>query len=227
MNHKIKIRPSKFCPGCGHQLTLLALEQALTELKIKKQTVLGLDIGCSLLAWDFLDIDTVQTHHGRTIPTMIGFKMASPRNIALAYLGDGGAYAIGLSHLIHAALRNDPITVIVINNLNYAMTGGQASPTTLSDQRTKTLLVNNQQILLGPELAKKANPKICAWRALATEPGKLKECLLAAINQQKQNHSFSLIEVLSPCPTNWRLSGDRLVQFWQKIRTSFSMGEIK
>ncbi|MCL5935153.1 MAG: thiamine pyrophosphate-dependent enzyme, partial [Firmicutes bacterium] len=131
-------KPHKFCPGCGHGLVLKALGMAIDELDIQKRVVFGCDIGCSLLAWDFFDVDTVQTHHGRTTPVITGIKRARPELIGIAYMGDGGGYAIGSQHLVNAAARNERITAILVNNTNYGMTGGQMAPTTLPNQKTET-----------------------------------------------------------------------------------------
>jgi 2-oxoglutarate ferredoxin oxidoreductase subunit beta len=119
---KISSKPHNYCPGCGYPLLYKALGWNIDELKIQPRTFLGIDIGCALLAWDFFNIDTMQTHHGRTIPVAVGLKKARPEAVGIAVVGDGGAYAIGLQHLISARLRNDPITVIVINNSVYGMT---------------------------------------------------------------------------------------------------------
>ena len=116
-------KPHKFCPGCGHGIVLKMIGEAVDELGIKDQAVFGCDIGCSLLSWDFFKIDTVQTHHGRTNPVITGMKRANPGIIGIAYMGDGGGYAIGSGHLFNAAVRNERITVILVNNCNYGMTG--------------------------------------------------------------------------------------------------------
>ena len=131
-------KPHLFCPGCGHGIALKQLGYAIDELKIQDKITFGIDIGCSLLAWNFFDIDTIQTHHGRTTPVMVGYKMMKPKRVAIAYMGDGGGYAIGLQSLLHAAFRNDPVTVILVNNSNYAMTGGQMAPTTRIGEITTT-----------------------------------------------------------------------------------------
>ncbi len=109
--YKKSSKPSNFCPGCGHSLVLKALGQVIDNFGIQKKSVLGVDIGCSLLAWDFFDVDTVQTHHGRVTPVMSGIKFGNPKAIAIAYMGDGGGYAIGFQSLLHAALRNDNMTI--------------------------------------------------------------------------------------------------------------------
>src|SRR4030066_13620 len=132
--YKIESKPHKFCPGCGHPIVLKVLAQSIEELGIGEKTIFLVDIGCSLLAWDFFDLPTSQTHHGRTVPTAVGFKMANPEKMVIAYMGDGGAYAIGLQHTLTTCLRNDPITTIVVNNTLYGMTGGQLAPTTVDNE---------------------------------------------------------------------------------------------
>ena len=94
----------------------------------RDRTVFGCDIGCSLLSWDFFAVDSTQTHHGRTTPVMTGIKRGNPDLICVGYMGDGGAYSIGSQHTVNAAARNERITMIVVNNTNYGMTGGQMSP---------------------------------------------------------------------------------------------------
>jgi 2-oxoglutarate ferredoxin oxidoreductase subunit beta len=111
-SYKTSSKPSNFCPGCGHSLVLKNLGFVIDELRISKKTVFATDIGCSLLAWDFYDLDTVQSHHGRAGCISTGLKKALPKSVVIAYMGDGGGYSIGLHHLIHLAKRNEPVTVI-------------------------------------------------------------------------------------------------------------------
>lgn len=199
---------AKFCPGCGHPIVLLTLNRILEEMNLGKRAVLGLDIGCSLLAWNFLPINTFQTHHGRVTPTMIGFKRARPDSVCFGYTGDGGAYAIGLQSLMHTAMRDEPITVLVVNNTVYGMTGGQTAPTTLTGQKTDT---NPDGFLgkpfLGPEVLRSvANEKAFLARTAVNEPKQMQEFIKKAIETQQSGH-FSLIEFLSYCPTNWKTKG--------------------
>ncbi|HBX22900.1 MAG TPA: 2-oxoglutarate synthase, partial [Desulfotomaculum sp.] len=135
---RVETKPHKFCPGCGHGLVLKALGQAIDELGIQDKVVFGCDIGCSLLSWDFFNMDTVQTHHGRTNPVITGMKRANSDIIGVAYMGDGGGYAIGAQHLVSSATRNERITAILVNNTQYGMTGGQMAPTTMPGQKTET-----------------------------------------------------------------------------------------
>ena len=169
-------KEAKFCPGCGHPVVLRFLHMVLKEKGLEKKAVLGLDIGCSLLAWDFLPINTFQTHHGRVTATMVGFKRGQPDSISLAYTGDGGAYAIGLQSLLWAAIRNEPVLVILVNNSNYAMTGGQTAPTSLLGQKTDTSPSGVEQSpVLGPELVRQVSKKAYLARGAVNEPKELKE----------------------------------------------------
>lgn len=102
---RLESKPHKFCPGCGHGMVLKVLGEVIDELNIQEKLIFGVDIGCSLLAWDFFDVDTVQTHHGRTNPVMVGIKRARPELLCIAYMGDGGAYAIGSQYLVKPGKR--------------------------------------------------------------------------------------------------------------------------
>jgi 2-oxoglutarate ferredoxin oxidoreductase subunit beta len=222
-------KPDFFCPGCGHGITLKQLGYAIDELEIKKKTTFGIDIGCSLLAWDFFDIDTIQTHHGRTTPVMVGYKMGKPQRVAIAYMGDGGGYAIGLQSLIHAAFRNDPITVFLINNGNYAMTGGQMAPTTLPGEITATTPNGNYsgfgEGFKGPELLSGiASKNAYIARATVSKPLMLKNILKDAILNQIQKKSFSFVEVLSICPTNWKTNARQSFSKLSEIENFYKPG---
>jgi 2-oxoglutarate ferredoxin oxidoreductase subunit beta len=224
-------KPHLFCPGCGHAIALKQLGYAIEDLDIQHKTTLGIDIGCSLLAWDFFDMDTIQTHHGRTTPVMVGYKIAKPERIALAYTGDGGGYAIGLQSLIHASFRNNPITVILINNENYAMTGGQLSPTTETGIETTTS-PNGKDIRFGPGfsgpelLRKTANKKSFIARASISNPIQLKNLLIKAIKNQMNDYSFSFVEVLSFCPINWKTDAQQSFDRLKEMERYYPIGEI-
>ena len=219
-------KPHRFCPGCGHGLALKALGLALDELDLAEKTVFACDIGCSLLAWNFFNLDSLQTHHGRTIPVMVGLKKARPELTAVAYMGDGGGYAIGLQHLISAAGRDDPITVILVNNTTYAMTGGQMSPTTLPGQKTETSPFGRNVAemgppLKGPELLEKVvNRHAYLARGTVAKVNPLTQMVRRGLQAQQEGH-FAFIEVLSTCPTNWRTSAAATWSFLEK-----DMGEV-
>jgi len=218
---------SKFCPGCGQPIVLQTLYRILQKRGDTAKAVLGLDIGCSLLAWDLLPMNTFQTHHGRVTPTMMGYKRAKKDSVCIAYTGDGGAYAIGLQSLLWAAKRNEPITVIVANNTVYAMTGGQASPTTMKGQKTGTTPSgSNNDPMLGPELIRSLNPKAFIARVSGAEIPALEDALTKAFDAQKQGN-FSLVEVLAFCPTNWKVQGKEMLQYVENMKTVFPVGEVR
>lgn len=224
-------KPTKFCPGCGHGITFKQLGFAIDELNIATNTTLGIDIGCSLLAWNLLNVNTVQTHHGRTTATMVGYKTIRPKRIAIAYMGDGGGYAIGLQSLIYAAFRNDPILVILVNNGNYGMTGGQEAPTTLQGEVTPTSPSGAPEFgsgFKGPELvASVAHEKAFVARATVSKPLVLKSTIRKAIENQTKNNSFSFIEVLSICPTNWKMNAKQCSEKIDIMEKFFPIGILK
>ncbi|WP_018086596.1 thiamine pyrophosphate-dependent enzyme [Desulfurispora thermophila] len=231
---RAETKPHKFCPGCGHGLVLKMLGEAIDELGIQDRTVFGCDIGCSLLAWDFFNLDSVQTHHGRTAPVITGIKRANPELICIAYMGDGGGYAIGSQHLVNAAARNEKITVILANNTVYAMTGGQMAPTTMPEQKTETSPYGRDVALTGPPMH---GPEMVAAitgegayvaRGTISNLRQLKGYLKKALETQIAGRGFSFVEALSGCPTNWRTSAKETWEFIeQTMPVHFKVGELK
>ncbi|MDN5293689.1 MAG: 2-oxoglutarate/2-oxoacid ferredoxin oxidoreductase subunit beta [Eubacteriales bacterium] len=231
---RLESKPHKFCPGCGHGLVLKALGMAIDELGIQDRVVFGCDIGCSLLAWDFFNVDTIQTHHGRTTPVVTGVKRANPEAIVIAYMGDGGGYAIGSQHLVNAAARNELITAILVNNTNYGMTGGQMAPTTLPGQKTETTPYGRDvkeagYPTQGPEMvAAIAREGAYVARGTIANLKQLTRFIKKALQNQMEGRGFSFVEVLSACPTNWRTNAKDTWEFVEKEMTKyFKVGEIK
>lgn len=230
---KKESKPHKFCPGCGQALALKILGFAIDELEIQGKTVYATDIGCSLLSWNMFDVDTIQTHHGRAVPLAVGFKLAKPQSVSIAFIGDGGGYAIGGQHLINAAMRNDKISVILINNANYAMTGGQLAPTTILDQKTDTTplgrKINQGYPLHGPEMiAQIANNDAYIARALANDFSATKEMIKKALQNQIDGRGFSFLEILSMCPVNWKTNTQESIDFVKNnMAKEYPIGEIK
>lgn len=231
--YKKSTKPHKFCPGCGHGLILKELGFAIDDLRIAQKTLIGFDIGCSLLAWDFFDVNSLQTHHGRTIPVISGYKSVQKNHIGIAYIGDGGGYAIGLGALLSACIRNESITVILVNNTLYGMTGGQMAPTTLCEEVTTTTprgkKCGSVKPLKGVELlANVASDKAYLARATVNNPRQLREIINKAIFNQIKNKSFSFVEVLSTCPTNWHKNAAESIKYLtSEMQTYYPIGEIK
>lgn len=215
-------KPHKFCPGCGHGLVLKALGMAVDRLEIAERVLFGCDIGCSLLAWDFFNLDTVQTHHGRTVPFIVGAKRARPHLIGIAYMGDGGGYAIGVQHLINAVMRNDRILVIIVNNTTYAMTGGQMAPTSLPGQKTETSPEGREPCtegypLRGPEMAASfAAEGAYIARGSVSHVQRLALFLERGLQNQIQDKGIAVVEALSTCPTNWRTNAEDTWKYLEK-----------
>lgn len=224
---RLETKPHKFCPGCGHGLVLKALGMAIDRLKIAERVIFGCDIGCSLLAWDFFNLDTVQTHHGRTVPFVVGAKRARPHLVGIAYMGDGGGYAIGAQHLVNAVMRNEKILVVIVNNTTYAMTGGQMAPTSLPGQKTETSPLGRQEEwegfpLRGPEMAASFAPAgSYIARGSVSHPNRLVRFLEKGLINQLENRGFSLVEALSTCPTNWRTNAEDTWKYLEKEMTDY------
>ncbi|GFN21692.1 thiamine pyrophosphate-dependent enzyme [Thermanaeromonas sp. C210] len=229
---RLESKPHKFCPGCGHGIVLKCLGEAVGELRLADRTVFACDIGCSLLAWDFFNLDTVQTHHGRTLPVLAGLKRVRPELVVVAYMGDGGAYAIGAQHLVASAGRDDPVTVIVVNNTVYAMTGGQMAPTTLPEEKTETSpygrrVEESGPSLRGPELvASIASPGAYVARGSVARVRQLKDFIKKGLRAQVEGGHLAFIEALSTCPTNWRTNARETWRFLEeKMHKHFPLGE--
>ncbi len=227
---KVSSKPSNFCPGCGHSIILKNLSQVISDLKIEKKTIFATDIGCSLLSWDYFDVDTIQTHHGRTTATSVGIKKSRPGAIVISYMGDGGGYAIGLQSLIHACHRNDPLTVILVNNTVFSMTGGQMAPTTMPGEATDSSpegTFTNKYPFLGPELlSRTAHPGSYIARTAVANPVQVYSFIEKAIKNQISGKGFSFVEVLSYCPINWKTNARETINFVEKMKTIFTLGEL-
>ena len=226
---KKESKPSNFCPGCGYGIILKILGEVIEEMEIAPRTVLGIDIGCNLLAWDYFDIDTAQTHHGRVTPMLAGYKRGQKESVALGIAGDGGLYAIGLQGLIHTVHRNDPVTIIGVNNTVYAMTGGQASPTTFYNEVTTTTpegSFTSKSPIMGPEmLAPLASEGAFIARASVNNIPTLKGYIKKAIKAQLAGN-FSLVEIVSYCPTNWKTDAAGTIEFSKKLETIYKPGVL-
>jgi 2-oxoglutarate ferredoxin oxidoreductase subunit beta len=205
---------------------LKALGMAVDELELAEQVTFACDIGCSLLAWNFFNFPSLQTHHGRTIPVMVGLKKADSKRVAVAYMGDGGGYSIGLQHLVSTAVRDDPVTVILVNNTVYAMTGGQMAPTTLPGQKTETTPFGRDEAetgfpLKGPELlAGVVHPEAYLARGTVAQVLRLKKTIQKGLETQRKGH-FAFIEALSTCPTNWRTNAAATWSFLEREMSDY------
>lgn len=226
---KASSKPSNFCPGCGHSLVLKNLGFVIDELEIAPKTIFATDIGCSLLAWDYYDIDTVQSHHGRVNALATGIKLGDKSRVVISYMGDGGGYAIGLQSLLHTAKRNEPITVILVNNSVFAMTGGQAAPTTSTGEVTTTTPggLFAEGPFLGPELVSRVAKKDAfIARTSVDNPVQLRRYLKQALENQTKNNAFSFVEILSYCPINWKTDAKGTIDRLEQMKKIYPIGEV-
>lgn len=224
---------SKFCPGCGHGIVLKTLALMIDELDIQDKTVFGCDIGCSLLAWNYFNVDSIQTHHGRTTPVIYGVTRANPGTIGIAYMGDGGGLAIGAQHLVNAAVRNEKMLVLLVNNTNYGMTGGQMAPTTMPGQKTETSpygrdIEETGKPTKGAEMVSAIVDTERAYVSRGTVGNirQLRTMMKKALTNVANGTGFSYLEVLSLCPLNWRTNN---VATWDRLKTMedyFKVGEL-
>ena len=220
----------KFCMGATWN-RIKALGEVIDELEIQDQTIFGCDIGCSLLSWDFFACDSTQTHHGRTIPVMVGIKRSRPELITIGYMGDGGGYSIGSQHLLNSAVRNEKVTLILVNNTNYGMTGGQMAPTTLPGQKTETSPYGRDPETTGYPPRTRVNGELLRGAYVPGHVSKykqLKRFLKNALRNQIEGNGFSFVEVLSTCPTNWRTNAQQTWHFLEdEMEPYFPVGELK
>ena len=225
-----EVGASKFCPGCGHGIILKTLAQVIDELGIHEKTVFGCDIGCSLLSWNYMNVDSVQCHHGRTTPVIYGVTRANPGTVGIAYMGDGGGLAIGAQHLVNATVRAENMLILLCNNTNYGMTGGQMAPTTLPGQKTETTPYGRDCSVTGKPakgaemVAAIADPeKSFVSRTTVGNVRKLKSTIKTALQNVEQG-GFSFVEVLSLCPLNWRTNN---ADTWNRLNEMESYFEVK
>lgn len=203
-----------YCPGCGHGIVHRLVADAINRLGIREKTIGIAPIGCSVLIYNYLNVDFQEVPHGRAPAAATGIKRAQPDKVVFTYQGDGDLASIGTAEIVHAANRGENITTIFINNAIYGMTGGQMAPTTLLDQKTTTSPYGRNSTSAGfplkvCELLSSLDGVAYLERVSVSSPKnvvKAKRVIKHAFEVQLANKGFSLVEVLSQCPMNWRMS---------------------
>jgi len=203
-----------FCPGCDHGIAIRLVAEVLDELNLKEKTIAVASIGCSVMLYDWLDVDCIEAPHGRALAAATGVKRAKPDNFVLTYQGDGDFASIGLAESLHAALRGEKITAICINNTTYGMTGGQGGPTTIMGQITTTSPTGRNKEYHGYPIKIAEHIALCEGTAysarcsLDTIPNikKTKNAIKKAFEAQLNGLGLGFVEILSTCPTNWKLT---------------------
>ena len=229
-------QPLHYCPGCTHGIIHRLVAECLEELGILDKTVGIASVGCSVFSYNYFNCDMIQAAHGRAPAVATGAKRANPDNIVFTYQGDGDLAAIGTAETVHSAARGENITIIFVNNAIYGMTGGQMAPTTLPNQVTQTSPYGRDVTVVGYPI------RVCEMLSQVTGATYLervavnnvkniknaKKAIMKAFKNQIEGQGFSLIEVLSTCPTNWGLSPkDALTWLDENMEKYYPLGVYK
>jgi len=225
-----------YCAGCGHGIAHRLIAEVVDELEIRDRVIAIAPVGCAVIAYDYWDFDCTEAAHGRAMAVATAIKRVRPKNIVFTYQGDGDLAAIGTNETIHAANRGENLTVIFVNNAIYGMTGGQMAPTTLLGQKTATTpLGRNAQREGYPlkisELLSQLQGVKYIERASFYSPQevlKAKKAVKQAFQNQIEGTGFSLVEILSPCPTYWGMSPKKAMEWIREVMVKeFPLGRIK
>ncbi|MBI4448109.1 2-oxoglutarate oxidoreductase [Candidatus Woesearchaeota archaeon] len=228
--------PTSYCPGCGHGQLHKIIGDAIDELKIREKIIFVDSVGCSVFAYKYFDCDHIQVPHGRAPAAATGIKRLMPENVVLTYQGDGDLAAIGTAEIIHAANRGENISVFFVNNAIYGMTGGQMAPTTLIGQKTTTSHTGRDEQVVGYpikvcELLNTLEAPIYLERVAmfdALHIRQTKEAIKKSFRIQLKNKGFSLVEILSNCPTNWKMTPEQSMDYVKNEMTQeFKLGTIR
>lgn len=203
-----------YCPGCGHGIVHRLVAEVVDELGIQDRTIAIVPVGCAVFGYKYFNLDSIEAAHGRAPAAATGVKRTNPNNVVFTYQGDGDLASIGTAEIVHAAHRGEKITTIFINNAIYGMTGGQMAPTTLIGQKATTCPAGRSEEWSGLPI------KMCEMLAAVPSSyyiervavnntaniAKAKKAIAKAFRLQMEGKGFTMIEVLSTCPTNWGLS---------------------
>jgi 2-oxoglutarate ferredoxin oxidoreductase subunit beta len=225
-----------YCPGCTHGVAHRLVAEVIDEMKIRERCIGVASVGCSVFAYNYFDFDFVQAPHGRAPAMATGIKRSLPDKVVLTYQGDGDMASIGMGEIVHAAARGENITVIFINNANYGMTGGQMAPTTLPGQKTTSSPSGRDVESMGYPI--RAAELLCTLdgssyivRRSLHDPKNIrlaKKAIRLAFEAQVRGLGFSMIELLSTCPTNWGMSpGDSLTWVAEKMVPYYPINDFK
>jgi len=205
--------PTHYCPGCTHGVAHRLVAEVIDEMNVRKKTIGVAPVGCSVFAYNYFDCDFVEAPHGRAPAMATGVKRVLPDRIVFTYQGDGDLASIGMGEIIHSAARGENITVIFINNAIFGMTGGQMAPTTLPGQKTTSSPSGRDVEQMGfpirmCELLSSLDGVGYVVRRSLHDPKNIrlaKKAIRLAFETQARGLGFSMVELLSSCPTNWGL----------------------
>jgi 2-oxoglutarate ferredoxin oxidoreductase subunit beta len=206
-----------FCPGCDHGVAVRLVAEVLDELGLKENAILTASIGCSVTAYDFFNVDSIEAPHGRALAVATGVKRARPDKFVFTYQGDGDFASIGLAESMHASLRGENLSAICINNTTYGMTGGQLGPTTLLGQKTTTSPSGRNVEYYGYPIKIAEHIALCDGTAYSARVSldtvanikKAKQAIKKAFEVQLKGLGLGFVEILSTCPTNWKMTPEQ------------------
>lgn len=225
-----------YCSGCGHGIVQRLIAEVIDELGIREKTIGIAPVGCAVLSYNYWNFDVTEAPHGRPPALATGIKRCLPANVVFTYQGDGDLAAIGTAEIIHAAARSENITVIFVNNAVFGMTKGQMAPTTIIGQKTTTSVMGRDPVQHGYPL------KVCELLSViegtryiertrvssVADIIKTKRSIKKAFMCQIENRGFSMVEVLSPCPTNWKMDPSESLSWISNTMSKiFPMGVYK
>ncbi len=225
-----------YCPGCTHGVAHRLVAEVIDEMGLRERTIGVASVGCAVFAYNYFDFDFVQAPHGRAPAMATGVKRTLPNNIVFTYQGDGDMASIGMGEIVHAAARGENITVIFINNANYGMTGGQMAPTSLPGQKT-TSSPNGRDVetmgypIRAAEMLSTLDGAGYIVRRSLHDPKNIrmaKKAIRTAFETQVRGLGFSMVELLSICPTNWGMSPTQSLQWLEeKMVPYFPLGDYR
>ena len=213
--------PFHYCPGCTHGIIHRLVAEAIDELGIEGKAIGVAPVGCAVMAYDYFTCDMIEAAHGRAPAVATGIKRGRPDNIVFTYQGDGDLASIGMAETVHAAARNENITIIFVNNAIYGMTGGQMAPTSLPGQVTQTspygrdVKVQGYPVKVAELLSALDGPTYIERVAVNNVKNvkNAKKAILKAFRNQVEGKGFSLVEVVSSCPTNWGMTPSKALEW--------------
>ncbi len=217
--------PNHYCPGCGHAIVHKLLAQIIDELGIREETILIAPVGCSVLAYNYINVDGCEAAHGRAPAVATGLKRVHKDKVVISYQGDGDLLAIGTAETVHAANRGENISVFFVNNAIYGMTGGQMAPTTMENQKTKTTPYGRDTADVGfpiraCEMLNTLEAPVFIERCAVTNVRniiKTKKAMKKALQNQVSGADYSFVEILSMCPTGWGVKPLKAVKWVEDV----------
>ena len=239
MNYKLPkdldmSQQASWCPGCGHGIVCRVITEAVEELGVSDRIITVDDVACGQFGQFAMKYNTIMGAHGRTVATAAGVQYARPDALVIARPGDGSAYSIGIESTLYSAIRNENFLTIVINNSVFGMTGGQMSPTSLPGMKTATSPFGRDESKNGSmlDIAKILGQTDMAYlaRCAVNTPAnteKTKKAIKKALTKQMNGEGFCLIDILSPCPTNWKMSEVDACEFIKTTQSKYlPLGEF-